>query len=311
MPKYKRKLHLALGGGGARGLAHIGVLKVIEQERLPIGRLSGTSGGAIIAALYAQTGRADKVYEKMQQFLKGDAFREFGLYLFREEKGNGRSYWKSVENLLHYLKSRLTYSRVFIARSIFSAERFVALLSELYEDGNLEDCRYPLQIAAVNVDSGEDVLIDRGNLTRAVAASAAIPGLIAPVEFGGKCLIDGAVINAVPLLRTNRRREVPVAVDVSRCVRTDYPRRMALDYIFRAEEITTFRLNEVHLKRAEILIRPQEVRHGHWADFSRIDEFVQSGARAAEAKIAELKDALHHRDSALRIWLQQKICVPS
>lgn len=301
--KPKRKLHLALRGGGARGLAHIGVLKAIEEAKLPIGRLSGTSGGAVIAALYAQTGRAQAVYEKMHAFIHSERFRQFGLDLFKEEQNGGRSYWEKIENLFNYLKSRLTFTKVLIAESIFPAQRFIDLLHELFEDANIEDLRLPLRIAAVNVDTGEDVLLERGNLICAVAASSAIPGLISPVECQGMRLIDGAVLNAVPVIGTDKHQEVVAAVDVSRHIRAEYPQRLALDYIFRAEEITMSRLNELHLERAEIVIRPEEVRHSHWADFSRIEEFIESGEQATRAKLPELLQAMNRREPLLRRWL--------
>lgn len=306
--KPKRKLHLALGGGGARGLAHIGVLKVMEKENLPIEKISGTSGGAVIAAMYAQTGSTQKVYDKMQQFIHSDAFKDFGLTLFKEEKNPRSSYWENVENFIGYLKTRLAFTKVLIAESIFSSQRFMELISQLFDDGNIEQCHLPLQITAVNVDTGEDILIERGNLIKAVAASSAIPGLITPVEFNGMRLIDGAVLNAVPIICANRDREVLVGVDVSRCLQSNYPKKLALDYIFRAEEITTFRLNQTHLQKAEILIRPSEVRHRHWADFSHLDEFVASGEKATNEKLAQLKHAMTVRDSRLKIWLRNKIC---
>ncbi|RMF69506.1 MAG: hypothetical protein D6743_01725 [Calditrichaeota bacterium] len=306
--KYKRPIHLALGGGGARALAHIGVLNVIERERLPIRRMSGTSGGAVIAALYAQTGDARQVYDRMRAFLQSEAFRAFGLDLFSNSTEEKRSYWDRVENLIHYLRSRLVYTRVLMAESIFPSEQFIEVLHELFDDTNLEDGLYPLQIAAVNVDNGEDVLLSRGNLIRAVAASSAIPGLISPVEFEGMRLIDGAVLNAVPLICTDKHREVVVGVDVSRCVRAEYPQRLAIDYIFRAEEITTHRLNQVHLGKAEVLIRPHEVRHGHWADFSRLDEFIASGEQAAQQRVPDLRRAMQHQDSPLKRWLRHRLC---
>ena len=308
MEKTKRKLHLALGGGGARGLAHIGVLKVIEEEGLPIARLSGTSGGAVIAALFAQTGRVQEVYERMQRFIRSEAFKEFGLDLFREEESEKDSYWDRVENLLRYLRSRLIYTRVLISESIFPAERFIELLHELYDDVDIEDVRWPLQIAAVNVDTGEDVLIRRGNLIRAVAASSAIPGLVSPVEFEGQRLIDGAVTQSVPIPPVNRHREVLVAVDVSRHIRADYPKRLALEYIFRAEEIATFRLNQMHLQKAEVVVHPEEVRQRHWADFSRLDDFVQSGERAARHKLKEIRKAMAAQESWLKLWLRERLC---
>lgn len=305
--KEIRPLHLALGGGGARALAHIGVLKIIEEQQLPIARLSGTSGGAIIAALYAQIGNIQGVRDKIEKFLQCDAFRKLGLEFFADEQKNKRSYFESVENFLHYLKSRLTFSRVLIKESLFPVEKLIELVSEVIDDGNIEQTRIPLQIAAVNVDTGEEVLLKRGNIIQAVAASSAIPGMFSPVEFEGMRLIDGAVINKVPLMQTNKHQEVLVAVDVSRYIRATYPRRMALDYIFRADEITTHRLNELHLQKADIVIRPEEARRGHWADFRHLDHYIHSGEKAALPKISEIRAAMSQRDSLVRLWLRRKI----
>lgn len=306
--KPRRQLHLALGGGGARALAHIGVLKVIEEHNFPIMRLSGTSGGAVIAALYAQFGDIQTVEHRARNFLLSEAFKKIGLEFFAEGQANKHNYFDSVGNFFHYLKSRLIYSRALIAESLFPAERLIELLSELFDEGCIEHTRIPLQIAAVNVDTGQDVVLDHGDLIKAVAASSAIPGIFSPVEFAGMRLIDGAVINPVPLVRADRQKEVVVGVDVSRCIRAAYPRRLALDYIFRADEITLYKLNELHLQKAEIVIRPEEVRHGHWADFRHIDAYIHSGEKAGIAKISELQDAMYRQDSWFKPWLRRKFC---
>ena len=98
--KPNRKLHLALGGGGARALAHLGVLKVIENEKLPIGRLSGTSGGAIIAALYAQIGNIQEVIERVQKVLFSDTFSKIGFDSIINDQSNKHSHFMSIENIL-------------------------------------------------------------------------------------------------------------------------------------------------------------------------------------------------------------------
>lgn len=295
MDKKQRQLHLALGGGGARALAHLGVLKVIEEHQLPIARLSGTSGGATIAALYAQQGNIQSVLTKVRSFLESPAFKNIGLQLLANSPANKHSYLDTIENLWRDLKSRIIYSRAFFSEAIFPSERLIELLSELLPNGRIEHTRIPLQIAAVDLDTGEDVLLDHGDLIRAVTASSAIPGIFSPVEFDGMNLVDGAVINAVPLIRTEREREVVIAVDTSHCIRSTYAKSTALDYIMRADEITNFRLNELHLRRADIVIRPLAVRRGHWADFSRAEEYMRSGEKAALAKLEEIKAVLQHR----------------
>jgi len=303
-----RKIHLALGGGGARTLAHLGVLQAIEAENLPLARLSGTSGGAILAALYAQLGHSAAVIERVRTFINGESFRKFGLDVIADGEKNDKSYLRSMGSFFHYIKSRLIYSRAVLSESLFPAQRMLDLLTELLWEGRIEDLPVPLQLAAVDLESGEAVVFDRGDLILAVAASSAIPGVFSPVEIKGRHYFDGAVLNPVPLIRINRDREVVVAVDVSHCIRGRYPQKNAVDYIIRADEITTFRLNEAHLRQAEILIRPEAVRRGHWADFRHFDEYVQSGFRAAQAKMPVIRRATQLRQGWIKKWLCQRLC---
>ncbi|MFQ5674489.1 MAG: patatin-like phospholipase family protein [bacterium] len=302
------RLHLALGGGGARAMAHIGVLKVLEKYRLPIERLSGTSGGAIIAALYAQQGTTKAVQARMERFLRSDAFRELGLSLFANEQKKDGSAFNGVGNLFHYLKSRLVFSRVLIAESLFSTDKLLELVSEIIDEGRIEDLSIPLQVIAVNVDTGEEVVLEKGDIIKAVAASSAIPGMFSPVELDGMRLIDGAIIHKVPLTDVAKTREAVIAVDVSRDIRQDYPKRMALDYIFRADEITAHRLNELHLQKADVVIRPQEARQNHWADFRHLDCYIESGEKAALLSLSEIRASLNRRDLPVRRWLWRKLC---
>jgi len=167
--KPNRKLGLALGGGGARGLVHIGVLKVLEREGIPIACLAGTSMGGIIAAAYA----------------------------------GGMSAAEIEENVLHISKSRELIKLIDpsgLRRGLLEGRRVRVYLSHLLgEDKTFADLRLPLALNAVDLTTAKEVVFTEGPLLPVVLASCAVPGLFPPQSIEGYRLIDGGVLNNVPV----------------------------------------------------------------------------------------------------------------
>ena len=155
---------LALSGGAARGIAHIGVLRALEEHKIPIKFISGTSVGAIIAALYAFDIELDEIgrFAKSLNLSKVSSFKlsKYGLF----------------DN--HNLKD---------------------LLCEYIGDSRIEDSKLPLAIIATDISSGEKVILKSGSVCDAVCASSAIPGLFAPVIIDNQSLVDGGLVQNLPV----------------------------------------------------------------------------------------------------------------
>jgi NTE family protein len=170
---------LALGGGFARGYAHLGVLRVLEENNVPFSCLSGTSIGSIIAAAYASGTRLDRIVAKCREI----RFRVF---------------------------ARWRVSRFGLA----SNERLGALVQRFFDSKQFEDLLVPTVIVATDLGTGDPVLFKQGSISDAIRASCAFPGLFEPVQLGTRCLANGGLVAPVPT-RAARELGAQIVVGVS------------------------------------------------------------------------------------------------
>ncbi len=178
------KIGLALSGGAARGLAHIGVLKALEEESIPIDMISGTNAGALVGACYAKEGRASVL----------------------EEIALGID-WKKTARLFDL-------NLLLLWKGFVHGEKAKSFLSSLIGDVKFEDLEIPLTVVATDVESMERVVIKEGSVTEAVRASISMPVIFTPVQWGDRFLIDGGVVNPMPVdIVRDMGAEVVIAVN--------------------------------------------------------------------------------------------------
>ncbi len=290
----KGKNCLVLGGGGARGLSHLGVLQVLEREEVPIDCIVGTSVGAVVGAVYALEPDAVGIARRALAYLKSTAFKNdtFKKVLLKSEN-SGTNFFK---NLLSGIRKSYIFSNLLRKPSIFPSGHLEAVIADLIPDKNFEDTRVPFAVPALDIRSGREVLLTRGSLRRAVLASCSLPGFFPPVELDGMLLADAGVIGPVPVHSARAQFEpaTVVAVDITSQVDHCPPLTRGLDAILRVEAIAGKRLNDIELAAADIVIRPQ-VGKKFWSDFSDLDSIVAEGMVAAEEV-----------SSALRALVQKK-----
>jgi len=179
------KVGLALSGGGARGLAHIGVLKVLEQERIPVDCLAGTSMGGVIAAGYAAGLSPD--------FMEAEAMR-----------------MGSLRRLLALADVSLP------RRGLFEGQRVREYLTKHLGDRTFDDLQVPLTLVAVDLNTGREVFLSQGRVTDAVRATIALPGVFTPVERNGETLVDGGLLDNLPADAVRHMgADIVIAVDVT------------------------------------------------------------------------------------------------
>jgi NTE family protein len=182
--KNKSKFGLALSGGGARGLAHIGVLKALEEANIQIDFLSGTSMGGVIAAAYASGLSPEEIQD------------------IAHEYGNLRSMWRLADPTLP-------------RQSVFQGKRLLGFFEDNLNNNTFDDLRIPLTLIAVDINSGEEVHLNTGSVAHAVRATVSVPGLLAPVEEDGMCLVDGGLLNNLPSdVVRDMGADIVMAVDV-------------------------------------------------------------------------------------------------
>lgn len=283
----KVKIGLALGGGGARGLAHLGVLQIMEEEHIPIDVISGTSMGAIIGALYAYDPNIKTLISKVRQCVETGAFRALMVDLNREKDREGLLYKFSGFIKRAYL-STIIKTRL----SVIPKERIENVIVELLPDVNIEDLKIPFCATATNLFKGEEIIITKGPLRKAVLASASIPGILPPVEWNGDLLADGGSVSECPINGCKQLgTDIVIAVNVKSRKRYLEHLDNGLEVISRANYITGTKLNELNLIKADIVINPA-VGNIHWAHFKRVDHCLKRGERAVWSKLELIKETI-------------------
>ena len=278
---------LVLGGGGARGLAHIGVLKVLEKEGLIPRLIVGTSMGAIIGGMYAQEPNAAKVEERVTRLIQSRPFRRILMDGFAHESspdgvGTTAALYGRMKRGYGLLKSAWS-------TGIVDSAVLLDFLSHLLEDGRIEECEIPFAAVACDLYAGDEVICRSGGILRAVAASSAIPGIVSPVTLNGRTLVDGAPTSTVPVHAAASLSRLPiVAVTVTKNVAGSKPVRNAIDVMLRAGVISRMQVTRHNLEHAAVALYPHVEKFG-WADFSSSAQFVVEGERSAKAALRKIR----------------------
>ena len=268
-------LGLALGGGGARGFAHIGVLKILEAEGIRPQLMAGTSMGGVISALYAAGLSASEIEEVASRV------------------GN-------LGNMVKLLDSDLTN-----LNHVISNEKVREYLAGLFRGKtDFDQLQIPLAVAAVDVMSACDVALYEGDLLEAVSATMALPGIIEPLKKDGMFLVDGGSLNNVPAdLVDSMGAEVVIAVDVSPDV-TDMafwneqhmPGIAVANWRMNAIMVANFTAAKQRKANTDLIIRPNiNPQITTLSGFKYVKELVDAGAKAALDALPELRKLMKSR----------------
>lgn len=298
-PPIDPKVTLVLGGGGVRGLAHLGVLRVLEEEDIPIERIIGTSAGAIVAAMYARSPVAQPLIDMVLEFLSSSAFRRLNLKFDLDGREKAEGIKPSVlDRILNGLKRQLAMELLFRRPSIFSGDILRRLVGGLVGDGRIDESVIPLHITALDLVVGEEVLLSDGDLRSAVVASSSVPGFFPPVQRESRLLADAGMINAMPVgiaRRLGGACVVGVSVNASIERLEEFP--TGIDVIFRSEEIGTKLFTDRHKGEADVVLEP-DLGARYWLDFVDPAAVIEAGAEATRVRLAELRAALSRAATA-------------
>ena len=285
------KVALALGGGGARGLAHIGILQVFQRENIPIDLIVGTSGGALVGARFAVDGDANEVERSFVEFMRSDLVKTLRLESLRtEEKGEGRAgRWGQLKSLL---RKGVFYGISIMQSSFISEEDFVHDTNSLIPELQADETKIPFVAIATDLNAGSVVCLQTGSLRENVRASCAVPGIFPPVVMNGKVLVDGGMVSRVPVHPArNLGADFIIAINTSTEAFDPSEYTKGIDIILRANLISRHMLTKIECKKADFLIQP-DLSDIHWAEFHRIDESIEAGRKAAQEAVPALREAL-------------------
>ncbi len=264
-----KKVGLALGGGAAKGFAHIGVIKALESAGIDINYIAGTSMGALVGGYYAATKDINRLETLIRNIRKKDVFSLWDII----KKKDG---------------------------ALFKGESIAEILKKELADTKVEDCQIPFTAVTTNVKNGDEVLLDNGSLVDAIKASIAIPLIFSPVEVGDKLLMDGGLVNPVPADVVKKMgAECVIAVDVSSRW-LEAPEEMAsvkdiYSVITQTLSVLEYQLAKNILKKsADVVIKPP-IFHYHWFEFGSSPEIIKIGEEEARLYLKEIRKISGHR----------------
>ncbi len=272
---------LVLSGGGARGQAHIGVLKVLEAMRIPVDVVTGTSMGSIVGGLYSAGMRPEEIEDVILSVRWDDMFTD-------DSSRTERTFRRKRDDDLDFFGPRLGYrdGEFVLPEAALVGQKVGLLFQRLTLSHTTEQDfdRLPIPFRAVAADivTGEEVILDSGNLARAMQASMSIPGIFAPVADGDRLLVDGGIVNNLPIqVARSMGADVVIAVDVSYPL---YPRdrlENAIAVIGQLTNLLVYRATQdqvKHMRPQDILIQPPLGEDFGSTDFAAYEKAVPLGA---------------------------------
>jgi NTE family protein len=253
------RIGLALGGGAARGFAHIGVLQVLEEQGIKPDVIVGTSAGSIVAALYA-AGKTPAELTTMAMSLDESTITDW----------------------------------VFPGRSLLKGEALAKFVRNLTGGKQIESMRLPLGIVAADLQSGQPILFRKGDPGTAVRASSSVPGVFAPVKIGDHEYIDGGAVSPIPVRFARQMgAEVIIAVDIS-AIPEGQSTKGAMDILLQTFNIMGHAISQYELRDADVVMRPKLEGIGS-ADFSSRRLSILAGREAALMVMPQLKEKIAAR----------------
>lgn len=291
--RSQRTAVLALGGGGARGLAHLGVTQSIGEWGIHTERIVGVSMGSLVGAMCAADPDILRVQAKAIELLRSPVFHRKQAMLFGaappadDETAGGIFSWYG--RIRRYLAAHRKLSRAVTSRSLIADDPLRESIEYLLPDIDLRDLPTPLSIVAVDLLSGQRVVLEKGPLRRAVLASSAIPGVFPPVAWDGMLLADIGVIESVPaLIAKTYASDLTIAVDVGQ----DHVKighcNTAIEVMMRIDDICEQLYRRTMLASADLIIRP-DVGNVAWFDFSEPERLIGHGRSAAHQALDGLR----------------------
>ena len=302
------KIGLVLGGGGARGAAHIGVLKVLERERIPVHAIAGTSMGSIVGGLYAAGYTPDEIEAVIasidwKDFFSDDPARP-DLPMRRKDE--------DYRDLLDF-KLGLREGKLIAPRGVLQGQKFLNLLRRMlmpyWRLKSFDDLPIPFRAIGTDIGRGEQVVFKDGDLSLAIRASMSVPGAFAPIRVDGRLMVDGGIVNNVPV-------DIVKAMGVDRVIVVDVGEPLMDEDTLGSPLSITMQMITLLMKQRtdqvlsdmspeDVLIRP-DLGNMSSAAFDRAVSTIALGEQAAEAAIAGLRPLSLPEHAYAAVRLQQR-----
>jgi len=283
----QKRIGLALGGGGARGFAHIGVLKALVREKIPIDIIVGTSSGALIGGAYASGMPPEEMERKIGEYLNSKEYQSSAVRTI--EKAHDGEHASLTRKVQGFFQNKFLLLQAMFKPGILSAEEFQSMIDFFIPDILTQDTNIPFRAVTTDLISGEQIVFSEGPLREAVMISSSVPGAIEPRQSGTMLLSDGGIISLVPVNAARREgADIVIAVDITRGLFSDEKLETAQEIRDRAADIAAHHLTKQELAAADVVIRPR-VGNLHWSVFSHAENLITEGEKAAGEKMRDIR----------------------
>jgi len=286
-PDQPVKVGLVLSGGGAKGMAHIGALKVIEEAGITIDYIGGTSMGAIVGSLYASGYSANEL---------DSIFREADFSdLIQDNLPRGaKTFYEKEDSERYALTLPFNKFKISFPKAISGGQKIynelVRLLYHVKDVKDFNNLPIPFFCIATNMETGAEVLLNRGYLPEAVMASGTFPSLFEPAEVDGQILIDGGVLNNYPIMEVKQLgADIIIGVDVQHGLRDRESLKSATDILLQINNFRTINDMKSKVNETDIYIRP-DVDDFSVIDFDLAENIIENGKLAALEHLEALKE---------------------
>ncbi|HHU93050.1 MAG TPA: patatin family protein [Halanaerobiaceae bacterium] len=259
MSGKKPRIGLALGSGAARGLAHIPVLEVLEKENIAIDMIVGTSIGSLVGGVYA-AGMPVKYMKEIAREIDWDFI------------------------------SDVTFPR----KGLIKGDKLLAFLEIITQKKDIEDLKIPFSAIACDIEKGEHIILNKGSLARAIRASTSIPGIYVPFYHQGRLLVDGGVLDPVPVSTVRKMgADIVIAVDVG-VKNVSYTANTIFDILFNTFDIIQRELENYRELQADIIIKP-DLTGTNTFDLHNYEKYFTAGYEAIYNALPEIKEIIKER----------------
>jgi len=280
-------LGIALGGGGVRGAAHVGVLQEIDSAGIKIDRIAGVSAGAVIGCLYAYSLDGKWVEDHFRNIWSSQSLSGLtSKTLF--DNGSTKSFVGGIKRTLtDYVIALISLH----SSSLIKSDQLREILELLIPVNNFDQLKIPIKIISTDIASGKDVISEEGNLIDALIKSCSIPGIMEPVIEGERVIVDGGVSMPIPISPLLESCDVTVAVDIGVYKFDNLKNPNAKSIKTRSDIITSNRLKLKQVSDADLVIRP-DTNGLHWSRFDAGEILLENGKIEGRKQLSNLNNLI-------------------
>ncbi len=291
--KKKKKIGLVLGGGGARGLAHVGVIKELERAGITPDLIVGASMGAVVGGAYALFSDAKILEERILSLVENKNLSKLESLAAGSNEDEKEIIF---QRLVTFVSNLCLWNLRAINGFITEGDEFRELINQLIDNKKFSDTKIKFSCTSLDINWGKELFFTQGDLSEAIFSSISIPGVFPPVKDNNKVLVDGGIINLVPVeVALKLGAEIVIAVDVSLNIKP-IEFRNGHDILFRTEMIKEKELGRLKMKEADIIIRP-DVGDYSWARFSQVRSLIEKGEAIVKERLAKIEEVISGKKS--------------